>query len=485
MTIGRTTGGLGSAGTQVGALYRSAQLMVLIGLVALANLWFLQPIAGGDTDALIRGAAALGRCLTEGQLVACGLTSERTVDGYLTTIGPWPLLQYPIVLTADTFGATVPQRAELLSVVSILAFFLSVATTSRVLRRAGSHEWLWLVILVVVSGPLLAYASATWGEMLATALLLLVVASTVIPSRPWLVALAVLGATLTKETSYPFVVAIGLTGLLLARERTRSSVKAHLAWGAAGLAGGVACGAAFNVIRFGSLLNTNQLQPEFRASTAGQVLESTVGLLFAPNGGMLFFWPTALFALALACGLPLYRAARADEAWRSAIPALVIVGSILGLLLGLASWASPFGWFAWGPRLSLPWVWPLLLLALVAYGPMARDGVTRFVRSWWRTGSVAVLAVASALPHIGFLWRPETTREFFFANTDACGTASLFDSAGRYACVHEQMWLRHNILLDALPGLTTIGGIVTIVAVVLVQLGSLALLREDLLTKQR
>ena len=28
------------------------------------------------------------------------------------------------------------------------------------------------------------------------------------------------------------------------------------------------------------------------------------------------------------------------------------------LIAGLASWFSPFGWWAWGPRLSLPWVIP-------------------------------------------------------------------------------------------------------------------------------
>ena len=61
-------------------------------------------------------------------------------------------------------------------------------------------------------------------------------------------------------------------------------------------------------------------------------------------------------------------------------PALVLVVVILGLTFGFASWWTPFGWSAIGPRLALPWGLPLVLLALVAYGDALRPLSTGLAR---------------------------------------------------------------------------------------------------------
>ena len=70
-----------------------------------------------------------------------------------------------------------------------------------VLERTGQRAWFWGFVLVVLSGPALAYARTTWGEMLATGLLVCLVAATVLQAPPPVVALAAAAACLTKLAS--------------------------------------------------------------------------------------------------------------------------------------------------------------------------------------------------------------------------------------------------------------------------------------------
>ena len=70
--------------------------------------------------------------------------------------------------------------------------------------------------------------------------------------------------------------------------------------------------------------------------------------------------------------------------------------------------------------------------------------------------------IAAALPHIGVLWRPHAVAAFF--------RTSL-----------EPVWGRPLIIRDALPGVTTPGGLLTLVAVALATFGAIAALRGELL----
>ena len=63
--------------------------------------------------------------------------------------------------------------------------------------------------------------------------------------------------------------------------------------------------------------------------------------------------------------------------------------------------------------------------------------------------------IAAALPHIGVLWRPHAVAAFF--------RTSL-----------EPVWGRPLIVRDALPGVTTPGGLLTLVAVALATFGAIA-----------
>ena len=450
---------------------RLAALAVVTGLLGIVVVWLARPERGGDTGPLQTGTEALARCLTAFDLVDC------TGRG---PIGPFPLLQHVPDLAGHALGLSWDERAHLLAILSAVGLVAAVAAAWVVLRRTGLPEWRWGFLLVAVSGPTLAYGNTTWGEMLGTGLLTLLVAAALLPARPALVGLAALGAGLTKETGYPFVVALGVTGLLVARRRTAVPIRRHLVLGAAGVLLAVIAGAGLNLLRFGTPRNAYYLDPGLRTETFERFLELGAGLFLAPNGGIVLFWPLATLVVAALLVAPAARALRGEETWRDTWPAGAIVAVVVGLTAGLAAWWAPFGWWAWGPRLSLPWVLPLVLLSIATFGSTLTPLVARVLARIPGLVAATLLVVVAAVPHVGLLWRPDTIGDFFFrAETAVCPGGGPPPTPEYYGCLREQMWTRHPILLDALGGVATPGGAVTLALVTLVVVGCLVRFRGE------
>ena len=257
---------------------RLAAASVAIGLFGIVIVWLARPERGGDTGPLQTGTEALARCLAALDLVHC--TGEGTMD-------PFPVLQHVPDLAGHLADISVDGRTRLLAALSAAGIAVAVAAAWIALRRIGLPEWRWGFLLVAVSGPTLAYGNTTWGEMLATGLVTLLVAAALVPARPGLVGLAAFGAGLTKETGYVFVAALGLLALLLARRRTGRAVRRHVLVGGAGLALAIAVGAGLNVIRYGTPRNAYYLDPGLLTTDVEKVLELGAGLFVAPNGGIL------------------------------------------------------------------------------------------------------------------------------------------------------------------------------------------------------
>jgi hypothetical protein len=459
---------------------RVLQAVVAVGCLWLVGVWVTHRVVGGDTPWLVDGTDQIVRCLAAGELVKCGYTGVLSATGQTTTIGPYPLLQYIPDLIARSLGATHNSRYAVLALLSTAAVATTVAVAACVFLKLGRGVWFWGFLAVVLSGPVLVYANTTWGEMLATGLLVFLVAAAVVPVSPALFGLTAFAASLTKETSYPFVAAFGLLGLVLARRRTGHSIRSHLLAGAGGIVVAIACAIAFNILRFGAVQNTNYLREEFTAPVA-RMPEIALGLYVAPNGGILIFWTSAALLLIALLTLPLLtRPHSVDERFDRKV-AVGLAGVVAALTVVLASWYSPFGWIAWGPRLSLPWVLPIVLLALVAFGDAFGVTARRLLAAPWRFLLVLLALLAVTLPQVGYLWRPETKDEFFALNRANPDCSAPVGSSGYYACLHETMWSRRPIVNDALRGLGEPGGAVTAVIVGAALLGSLALLRDGLI----
>jgi hypothetical protein len=312
--------------------------------------------------------------------------------------------------------------------------------------------------------------------MLATGLLVGLVAATVLQARPPLVALAAFGACITKETSYPFVIALGVLGLILARRRTGRPIRPQIIGGIAGTVVAFVLASLLNIVRFGSVQNTNYLNSDFRTPGIGRMLDYAAALLVSPSGGIFVYWLSASVLVSAACLLPFVSRSHPKLDVR---PALVLIAICVGLVLGLAAWWTPFGWTSYGPRLSLPWLLPLVLIALVAYGDALAPLVARLLGPTWRFLAIFLVGLALTLPHIGEMWRPNATTAFF-AQVKNCQAPWNGSVAEWHSCQHELVWLHRPMPLYALNGLKTTGGAFTGLAVALGLFGSLVLLRRGL-----
>jgi hypothetical protein len=368
-------------------------------------------------------------------------------------------------------------RQRILQLLSVAGVVAAVVVAWVVLSRAGKRPWFWAFMLVVLSSPLLWYARTTAGEALATGFLVCFVAATLLPAHPVVVGLATIGAAWTKETSYPFILALGAIGLMLAARRTGVRIRPHLVWGAAGLAIGIVTTSLFNVVRYGKVISPNFFEDELHTPGVARKLEYAAGVLVSPSGGMFVFWPAASVLVLAACVVAILWRKRRDV---DPGPAIVILLVILALTLGFASWWTPFGWSAIGPRLALPWGLPLVLLAIVAYGGALRPLIARLLASRWRLVLVFAVVLAFTLPNIGTMWRPNQTGAFFRQQEPPCDAPWRGGVEKWNRCQHEQMWLDRPMPLYGLRGVKTAGGAVTTVVVALGLLGCLWLLRGEL-----
>ncbi len=363
----------------------------------------------------------------------------------------------------------------MLEVLSVIGIAAAVVLARVTLTRVGQAAWFWAFVLVVLSSPFLWYARTTSGEALATGLLVALVAAAVLPAHPLVVGLAAVGACWTKETSYPFVAAIGLLGVVLARRRTGQQIRAHVICGAAGMSVAILAASLFNEVRYGRIVSPNFFEAELHTPGVARKLEYTAAVLVSPSGGVLFFWPAAFILVLAACVV----AGRRDDVDGRA--ALVIAAVVAALSFGFASWWTPFGWAAYGPRLALPWVLPIVLITLVAYGEPLADVVRRVLVPSWRLVLVAAVVLAFTLPTVGQMWRPNQIGRYFVQEGAATCQAPWRSSFAQWnACQHRLMWLDRPMPLYAARGVASPGGLVTTAIVAAGILGCLVLLRAGL-----
>lgn len=449
----------------------------------LVVVWLTHPFTGGDTPFVLDGTNAFLNCMHAQDYNACGFTDELNYWGLMSPIGWWPLLQHiPDAITIGLGGDGHTARTRVLATLSVAGVVATVGFAWLVLRRSGQGAWFWGFLFVVLSSPVIAYGNQTAGEMLAMGLLVALVAATLLRAPPPVVALAALGACLTKETSYPFVAGLGLLGLWLARRRGGGPILRHAIWGAVGMAVAIVAASLFNVVRFGDVLNVNYLDSQLRTPGVGRTLDYVAAVFVSPSGGLLFFWPAASVLIAVACLVALVRAP-----FRSAYtrPALVVIAAVAALSVGFASWWTPFGWSGYGPRLQLPWVPPLLLILLVAYGDALGRLASRVFARTWRLVAVGAVAFLFALPHIGLLWH-FTSLSGFFAQEDPQCEAPWRGGVQRWhRCQNRLLWEHRPMSLYTVQGVTGTGAVGTAVVVALGLFGCLVLLRGELVPAQQ
>lgn len=421
---------------------RVGWVLGLLGAAALARVMARQLFLDGDTQDLLQCADGVRACLSEGRWSGCA------------EAGKWPLLQYGPALLTRLAGGSLEDAGRVLCYLSLASFFGLLAVTWRTLA-VRSRPVAVAAVLVLASGLLFHYATRSFGEMVATFAAAALAAAWLRRRGPGLVALLAFITGLTKETAFPFIALLGATCVAVHhapgmpwRELLRAE-RGRLVGSAAAVALSGVLSATFNLFRFGSPINTRYLLEASWAPPVRVQLEHFVALWVAPNAGLLFFWP---FLVVLLAALPVAvaRQGRRGGTRPSWLP-LLGMAALLGLLCALLSrWWAPFGWWAWGSRLVLPWLPAALLVLLYAYAEAAGSLVRPLVATPARAALLALALAVGSVPHLVSIYRSNELLNALFVEPGECPGPDLperYDQAWR--CLRTQAWTHPSPLLHA------------------------------------
>lgn len=201
----------------------------------------------------------------------------------------------------------------------------------------------------------------------------------------------------------------------------------------------------YSLLRFGTaiptpyLLEKEKWQPSL--TTSFEYLSANI---FSPNGGILAFWGVG-FAVAIIFWLS-----------TNSRPALYPVGTafivITLFILSSSVWWAPFGWDAWGNRLTIPGVLGSLILLISSSEPTRRGAGTFF--------ALNLLGIAFIMSAISFQLLPyrhtraESWNSLLFGSPSchamlvklsADGNSTNMWSSDLYLnCAKERLWLRQK-----------------------------------------
>ncbi len=412
-------------------LLASVAMVLYLITVAFDGLW-RGHIHTGDTDNLVAGARTALDCLDQGVTRNCGLITGT----FHTMTYPYPLLQYLVAAPFIRLHAPDATVVYCLAVVSLLAFCVCILVMWRATRLAPSL--LRVLAVAAIVGSSAAYQSTSgFGEMIG-ACAILVACATLLGNKWKWTFLTAFCACIAKETVWPFLLLMVIYAAV--RNRKSPGVRKSIGLATLGVATAVLSNSIFNIFRFGSVVNRQYLEQQFRTTPNSRVFQYSAAVWFSPSSGILLFWPifTVILVWTVTQRLRNAAAATGTEKFQD----LLIVMFIGGLSLSLALWFTPFGWIAFGPRLAVPFM-PALVLLLV---DRWRDS-EQLVRS--KRGRVALLVVSEPLVVLGLFlavspwsWWPAVVR--LMAPTGTCPLMTqlvLSDSPRRYySCAERFMW---------------------------------------------
>ncbi|MCU1454063.1 MAG: hypothetical protein JWN46_2209 [Acidimicrobiales bacterium] len=428
---GRTTPTASGAAGRAGLLAIGAFVVLLAAFGTTRGF-----LATGDSQSLVSGAKAGLHCLRHGPWRACGL--EAGTRG--STVGSYPLLQYLPAGVLRGLGVSAVDTVRALGWLSLASFVVLLGLLARSARRFGAGWWP-AVLAVAVSGPLLFYATSAFGEMLAAT----VVVGAVVAARerrPLLLFVMAALACLAKETLPPFILALGI---LAARDHDEDGLLPParlLVPLSVGVVAGAAASAAFNVFRYGTVRNITYLAADRNVTAPRQVATNTISLLAAPGGGLAPFWPSMVLLAGLftAATIAALRHRR-DQTALAHVAVLLTAGAFT---VALATWWSPFGWVAWGPRLLLPLAPALVLVAVHTGGRRLSRLLRTVLRPPLAFAAVTAVCVIGSFPQASGPWVATRAAQSIIVRSPACTQRWPPDDPRYWTCFDQRAWRLHD-----------------------------------------
>jgi hypothetical protein len=358
----------------------------------------------------------------------------------------FPLLQTIPTVGLRAVGLGVDQTRWSLVVLNVATFAGLLVVAWRSLENISRPAAIFF-LAVLLSGPLAWYATSSFGEMPAALVTLAMVVACRSRAGGVLPAALFVLAGLSKDTAFPFLLLLGLGSSMLnpAWARTDFRRRRLVALGAATVVTLCVVG-IYNFARFGTVVNGVNSNPQLWVPAVRDQVSFFFAIWLSPNGGLLLFWPSfgALLALAAMAAL------RRREHRRALMVAGITALTLLGLTVGFAKWWSPLGWWAWGPRLMVPWLPAIGYLLVVAY-PLEferlLDSLTRSARWSW---GLLLAITAVTLPQYVVLFG-DSMFSSTFASDAVCPTTAYIERTPTYYyhCVNHQLWTKGSVLGQA------------------------------------
>jgi hypothetical protein len=428
---------------------------VLVTLLSVLGVALKEPFLSGDSQALAKGTDRVLQCLRESKFTNCepspqDLASEKD----LTAVTQFPVLQYLPGLMLRVIGLSDDGISRGLIAINALSFIATVVLLCWAAASMANPLGGQVLVLLMITSPLAWYGTAAFGEMLA-ALAIAAYCALLLRRGCWLlVAASLVIAGISKETVLPFLLAIGIIPLLASECKNRTVRRQHIVALALGSSGALALNSAFNYFRYGQGGNRVYSQDILQVREFDTWAKSFVALWLAPNGGLVWFWPSlcSLLAVLAIVAWGKFRQGRRD--WRFYLPAFAIIGMLVVMTAGLALWFAPFGWVAWGPRLSLPLLPGIALIIVTYYAELLREMVRFVSRSWFILLVLGGVVAVVSLPQLLILWSPEAVGALF-APDSVCPVTPVIEQNRSYffRCQDHYAWTRPSVLVSGVQGL--------------------------------
>lgn len=425
----------------------------------------------GDDQALLYGLKNALDCLSDTPLkIPCNA-------GVLH----FPIFQYLIGAPFKLAGFSDLSIKEIFGLMSLAWSLIAAATFWRagfiLSGKPGGH----LGLLVLLSGYLLWYMTATFNEAASFALFALLALSVIDHWRIFYVCGIAFACTITKEVAFPFVLYFMFLSFY-ARE-LRVEVTATLfsrtfkflgefKYAISSVIAGIAINLTFNYFRFGSIENLQNFDPALFTPWA-YVPSSLLYLFISPAAGLIFTW----LSLCVLLVVPMI------FLMRDRTEILIIGFTIIGLIvanIGLARWFSPFGWVAWGPRLTLPFLGAIGILGVYL---VASKIIAYFQSAYRKNWSIIIFLIvaASSLPNIAVRLDQEAFFKKIFAPTNVAISSGLpsFTVQSAQAPLYQKATLEASARSIIIP--TTIETTVNNWSIILLWLVSLFYIWRQLL----
>lgn len=415
---------------------------ILILVFSLTFFINYQPYIEGDTKVLVDSSYQIIKCLKNNEFTHC------------PNLTHFPLLQHLISLIVSPVSKNPTNNAKLLSFINLFSFSLSCVLLFRILLKKTSINIAILGLLIFLTGFNLYYAYSSFNELTTSTLILIALITNLKTKTNWpkIIFFSIM-AGISKEVAWPIIILLNttaqLTKKLSIKKFFRSITPTIL-----GIVFSIIINSLFNLYRYGTITNPILMNPLFMVKNNRNSTSFFLGLFFSSSGGLLFFWPSL-------SALIIFSISTIIHQWKQNYLNLLVVLVLIIQNIGLAQWFAPFGWIAWGPRLTLPLLPSCLLLLLIINQKKINTIIQKIFSKKILTIGFFLFFAITGISNYATLIFPQESLNQLFAPSPKFPTPAVIqqNQAYYYQSINELIWRKNPILyknvIDAIKFKTT------------------------------